>query len=80
MTPRASHRDVPLVAVDYRKDMTPTPLPPDPLAAVERDLDALDAVPLDEQAAAFEEMHRVVTQVLAGTAQQPESNPVAGAR
>lgn len=60
--------------------MTPTPLPPDPLVAVERDLAALGAVPLDEQAAVFEEMHRVVTQVLAGTAPQPESNPAAAAR
>ncbi len=60
--------------------MTPTPVPPDPLAAVERDLAALDAVPLDEQAAVFEEMHRVVTQVLAGTAPQPEPSAGAGAR
>jgi hypothetical protein len=60
--------------------MTPTPLPPDPLDAVERGLEALAAVPLDEQAAVFEEMHRTVTQVLAGTAPQPESNPAAAAR
>jgi hypothetical protein len=37
-------------------------------------------VPLDEQAAVFEEMHRTVTQVLAGTAPQPESNPAAAAQ
>jgi hypothetical protein len=60
--------------------MTPTPVPPDPLVGVERDLDSLDAVPLDEQAAVFEEMHRVVTQVLASTAPQPESSPGPGAR
>lgn len=60
--------------------MTPTPLPADPLAAVERDLEAVDAVPLDEQAAVFEEMHRTVTQVLAATAPQPDSNPAAAAR
>lgn len=60
--------------------MTPTPVPPDPLAAVERDLEALEAVPLEEQAAVFEEMHRVVTEVLAGTALPPEPHPGTGAQ
>lgn len=60
--------------------MTPIPVPPDPLAAVERDLATLDAVALDEQAAVFEEMHRVITQVLGGTAPQPEPGPDDGAR
>jgi hypothetical protein len=60
--------------------MTPTPVPPDPLAAVERDLDSLDAVPLEEQAAVFEQMHQVVTQVLAATAPQRDSSPGPGAR
>ena len=46
--------------------MTPTPVPPDPLA--------------EEQAAVFEEMHRVVTEVLAGTASPPEPHPGTGAQ
>lgn len=66
--------------VDYGSGMTPTPLPPDPLAAVERDLQTLGTVPLDEQAAVFEGMHRTVTQVLAETAPKPESDPAPAAR
>lgn len=60
--------------------MTTSPMPHDPLAAVERDLDTLDTVPLEDHAAVFEEMHRVVTEVLAGTAPQPTSGPGIGAR
>lgn len=58
--------------------MTPSPLPPDPLASVEDSLRTIDTVPLDEQAAVFEEIHRVVTQVLAGTTQPAESPQSSG--
>jgi hypothetical protein len=47
---------------------------------VQRDQDALEAVPLEDQAAVFEEMHRVVTEVLAGTAPQPEPGAGTGAQ
>lgn len=71
--------------VDYPRSMTPSPLPPDvlppdTLASVEHRLATLDAVPLVEQSAVFEEIHRAVTQVLASTVQQAESAQVPGTR
>lgn len=47
--------------------MTATPLPPDPLASVDTDLAAIDALPLAEQAAIFEQIHRTISRVLDGT-------------
>ncbi|MEO7124801.1 MAG: hypothetical protein ABI382_01840 [Nakamurella sp.] len=52
----------------------------DPLESVEHSLAALDGVPLEEQAAVFEEIHRDVTQVLASTVQQVESTQTPGTR
>lgn len=55
--------------------MTPSPMPTSPTAAVDRDLAAAEEMlsevaqrPLDEQAALFTEVHRILTTVLGTTA------------
>lgn len=48
--------------------MTPSPLPVDPLAAVEHDIETVGDLPVDEQAAVFTAVHRALTDALAQTA------------
>lgn len=60
--------------------MTAVPMPNDPLASVGAAIASIDAMPLAEQAAAFESIHRTVTQALAGAADRADPQLPVGAR
>lgn len=51
------------------------PTPMDRLAAVDAELDSLDAMDLAEQAEAFDRMHAALTAALAVTVDQPGRDP-----